>query len=46
MGLSIICVGIPVGTLAERATLTFTILSSLLLAMLIYPMIAHMIWHA
>lgn len=44
MGLCIICVGIPVGTLAERATISFTTICSLLVATVIYPVIVHIFW--
>mmetsp|Transcript_55605 Transcript_55605/g.153475 ORF Transcript_55605/g.153475 Transcript_55605/m.153475 type:complete len:645 (+) Transcript_55605:162-2096(+) len=44
LGLSLICVGIPVGTLAERATIQFTILSATILGVVIYPVVAHVFW--
>jgi len=44
MGLSLIVVCIPVGTLLERANMQFTILCAALTSFILYPTVVHMIW--
>mmetsp|Transcript_37466 Transcript_37466/g.101528 ORF Transcript_37466/g.101528 Transcript_37466/m.101528 type:complete len:468 (+) Transcript_37466:565-1968(+) len=45
MGYCLIAVGIPVGSITERATVTFVVCMSLAISMLIYPVCVHVFWN-
>jgi len=44
MAYCILVVGIPIGSIAERSTVTFVVIMSMATSMLIYPVLVHMIW--
>ena len=45
MAYCLIAVGIPVGSITERATVTFVVCMSLAVSMLIYPVCVHVFWN-